>query len=126
MLFFLKKKKANRMPILIRFLTKELLVSYPYSVKKYIFFLKKKNTLLSCPYFKQKYIFSNTKFFHVIYFFYFLQKTDAIIPIFGQESGKSARTTNNTMSLMIVFNFTSFLEFVRHIQRKKNGNQDRF
>ena len=39
--YFVFLKKVNRMPIFIRFLTKESLVSYPYSVKKYVSFLKK-------------------------------------------------------------------------------------
>ena len=69
-----KKKKANRMPILIRFLTKESLVSYPYSVKKYIFFLKKK-ILCSHAHISNKSTFSQTQSsFMSFIFFIFCKK----------------------------------------------------
>ena len=71
---FFKKKKANRMPILIRFLTKELLVSYPYSVKKYIFFLKKKKYSALMPIFQTKVHFLKHKVLSCHLFFLFFAK----------------------------------------------------
>ena len=57
--YFVFLKKVNRMPIFIRFLTKESLVSYPYSVKKYVSFLKK--ILCSHAHISNKSTFSQTQ-----------------------------------------------------------------
>ena len=57
--YFVLFKKVNRMPIFIRFLTKESLVSYPYSVKKYVSFLKK--ILCSHAHISNKSTFSHTQ-----------------------------------------------------------------
>ena len=70
--YFVLFKKVNRMPIFIRFLTKESLVSYPYSVKKYVSFLKKYSALM--PIFQTKVHFLIHKVLSCHLFFLFFAK----------------------------------------------------
>ena len=84
-------QKVNRMAFLPIF-DKKSLLSFPYFVKINVYSLENKR--LSCPYLVKKRQFFQ-KHGALIYFFYnILQKTPAVMPIFGQKTSILSKLHN--------------------------------